>query len=72
MKARELEEGMTVRSGRRIGKVTRISVRVSFLVQPEKGPSVGWYVDGDEEIEVLETQGVRPEPHRPNPVQEST
>jgi hypothetical protein len=45
---------MTVRSGKRVGKVTAIRVRVSFRVQPEKGPSVGWYVDGDEEIEVIE------------------
>jgi hypothetical protein len=54
VKAKELTEGMTVRSGRRVGVVTMIRTRVAFQVQPEKGPAVQWYVDGDHEVEVVE------------------
>jgi hypothetical protein len=54
VKARELEEGMTVRCNKRVGVVTLIRTRVAFQVQAEKGPPVQWYVDGDEEIEVVE------------------
>jgi hypothetical protein len=54
MKARELEEGMTVRCNKRVGVVSEIRTRVSFKVTTEKGVVVGWYVDGDDEIEVVE------------------
>ena len=54
MKARELEEGMTVRCNKRVCVVTLIRTRVAFQVQAQKGPPVKWYVDGDEEIEVVE------------------
>jgi hypothetical protein len=45
---------MTVRCNKRVGVVTLIRTRIAFQVQPEKGPPVQWYVDGDEEIEVVE------------------
>jgi hypothetical protein len=54
MKARELEEGMTVRCNKRVGVVTLIRTRVAFQVQLEKGPAVQWFVDGDHEVEVLD------------------
>jgi hypothetical protein len=56
VKARELEEGMTVRCNKRVGKVTMIKTRVAFDVQPENGAAVRWYVDGEEEIEVVDQQ----------------
>lgn len=54
MKARELEEGMTVRSGKRVGVVTSIKTRIMYHVQPPSGPPVGYFVDGDHEVEVVE------------------
>jgi hypothetical protein len=54
VKARELEEGMTVRSGKRVGVVTGIKTRVFFQVQPETGPAIGWWVDGETDVEVVE------------------
>jgi hypothetical protein len=39
VKARKLEEGITVRCNKRVGVVTLIRTRVAFQVQAEKGAS---------------------------------
>jgi hypothetical protein len=54
MKARELETGMTVRAGNRVGVVTGIKQRVWFQVDSGKGPPRQYFVDGETEVEVIE------------------
>jgi hypothetical protein len=56
MKAVELEEGMRVRSGKREGVVSEIRHKVRFQVTTDDGNSVLWFVDGDQEIEVVDQQ----------------
>jgi hypothetical protein len=56
VKATDLEEGMTVRQGKRLGKVIAIKTRIYFQVQPEIGVPIGYYMDGDAEVEVVENQ----------------